>query len=401
MRMVVVLLTVLDLFGLSAGSVLAGPAPPPNDACTAPTALGGLPASVMGSTSMATFDPAATFCVTSATAPNVWYTVVGTGNTITATTCNPGTSYDTKLSVYCADCPALTCVTGNDDDFGGSPFLCSTVSWCSVSGAIYRILVHGFGASTGSFDLSVMDDGVACMPSVSCPVPPTCNGLPATIFGTPGDDNLVGTSGDDVIAGLGGNDTICGNAGDDQIVGGDGDDTLLGGQGDDNLQGGEDNDLLIGATGEDILNGNEGDDDLRGGQDNDQLRGGPTGEDTLRGNAGDDLLIGGTENDLLIGGAGADTLQGNDGDDVLRGIGEDDLMLGGAGNDMLFGGDGEDSIRGNEGDDMLFGGDDDDDLRGGPDTDTCNGQGGTGDTAIQCETVMGVPLDDRRSPRRL
>ena len=35
-----------------------------------------------------------------------------------------------------------------------------------------------------------------------------CNGVPATIIGGPGDDELPGTDGPDVIAGLGGNDTI-------------------------------------------------------------------------------------------------------------------------------------------------------------------------------------------------
>ncbi len=55
---------------------------------------------------------------------------------------------------------------------------------------------------------------------------PTCDGLPATIVGTEGDDDIDGTAGDDVIAGLagddkidgkGGNDTVCGGAGDDEI----------------------------------------------------------------------------------------------------------------------------------------------------------------------------------------
>jgi hypothetical protein len=41
------------------------------------------------------------------------------------------------------------------------------------------------------------------------PVPPvTCNGLPATLVGTFGNDTLVGTPGDDVIQGRGGNDVI-------------------------------------------------------------------------------------------------------------------------------------------------------------------------------------------------
>ncbi|MFH0351182.1 MAG: hypothetical protein ACHBMF_04515 [Chromatiales bacterium] len=43
--------------------------------------------------------------------------------------------------------------------------------------------------------------------------PVTCNGLPATILGTFGQDTLVGTPGNDVIHGRGGNDTIRGLGG--------------------------------------------------------------------------------------------------------------------------------------------------------------------------------------------
>ena len=66
------------------------------------------------------------------------------------------------------------------------------------------------------------------------PAPPlSCNGLTATINGTPGDDNLIGTEGDDVIAGGDGNDTLVGNGGNDIICGGNGNDELSGGDGND------------------------------------------------------------------------------------------------------------------------------------------------------------------------
>ena len=99
---------------------------------------------------------------------------MGTGNTMTATTCSEFTEYNTKLSVYCSSCGDPACVGGNDDDcdlFGG---LHSTVTWCSQAGAEYLILVHGSGAATGGFDLSVFDDGVACAGPVDCLPPDPC-----------------------------------------------------------------------------------------------------------------------------------------------------------------------------------------------------------------------------------
>jgi predicted extracellular nuclease len=67
--------------------------------------------------------------------------------------------------------------------------------------------------------------------------PTRCNGLPATIIGTPDDDEITGTNGDDVIVALGGSDTINGGNGNDVICGDGGDDTLNGGNGIDLLFG--------------------------------------------------------------------------------------------------------------------------------------------------------------------
>src|SRR2546423_7821769 len=50
----------------------------------------------------------------------------------------------------------------------------------------------------------------------------TCQGHPATLVGTPGDDIIDAGPGNDVIAGLGGNDLIIGSHGNDVICGGPG-----------------------------------------------------------------------------------------------------------------------------------------------------------------------------------
>jgi len=78
------------------------------------------------------------------------------GDCVEFTTCSPNTNYDSKLSVYEGTCAAPICVDGNDDDgsctSGGTQ---STVNFISTAGTQYLILVHGFGANAGEFDLSL------------------------------------------------------------------------------------------------------------------------------------------------------------------------------------------------------------------------------------------------------
>jgi uncharacterized protein len=172
---------------------------------------------------------------------------------------------------------------------------------------------------------------------------PQCNGLPATIVGTPGDDIIHGTNGNDVIVGLGGNDIIYGGNGNDVICGNAGNDTLYGGNGNDVLLGGTGNDVLDGANGDDTLYGGDGIDTLDGGNDNDSLNGG----------RGDDILNGGNGNDLLIGEIGSDILTGGNGNDILNGGIGNDTLIGNNGNDTLIGGLGADSFSGGNGKDIF------------------------------------------------
>ena len=138
------------------------PPAPPGDDCNDPVGPLNVPSTTMGTTVGTSID-SAPFCGTSISAPGVWYTVIGTGNTMTASTCT-GTTYDSKLNVYCGPCNNLTCVTGIDDFCG----LQSQVSWCSQAGALYRILVQGFGGATGAFTLTLTDNGIPCTATVLC-----------------------------------------------------------------------------------------------------------------------------------------------------------------------------------------------------------------------------------------
>ncbi len=143
------------------------PQPPPNDDCpdALPIAVGG---TATGSTVAANPD-AAPFCGTSVSAPGVWYKVMGNGNTLTASLCNPGTNYDSKINIYCGGCATLACAAG-DDDFCGFPPGYSQASWCSDAGVEYLILVQGFGGSTGDFELTITN-------GPSCTTPPSCQGV--------------------------------------------------------------------------------------------------------------------------------------------------------------------------------------------------------------------------------
>jgi pimeloyl-ACP methyl ester carboxylesterase len=142
----------------------------------------------------------------------------------------------------------------------------------------------------------------------------TCEGLPATIVGTDGNDSLLGTAGNDVIVALGGNDLIDAAGGDDIICGGDGDD------------------ILIGGSGNDRVFGENGDDDLRGGEGNDVMSGG-AGHDSLRGESGDDELTGDDGDDVMVGSSGSDRCDGVSGVDSADSACETRMNLDG---DVLF-----------------------------------------------------------------
>ncbi len=159
----------------------------PNDGCESALSLDPLPASVTVDITGATDDIAAPCGVFSGPFQNVWYKVTGTGNELIATTCSAGTQVsDTKISVFCADCGALVCVGGNDDqDTPDDPLLAqcgfdaldSAVSWCSQAGATYLITVGTFSPATapGIVQLDVSDFGTGpcatelqCLPTGAC-----------------------------------------------------------------------------------------------------------------------------------------------------------------------------------------------------------------------------------------
>jgi Ca2+-binding RTX toxin-like protein len=106
------------------------------------------------------------------------------------------------------------------------------------------------------------DIGFDELPTIPQPIstPPAafCDGQPATIVGTPGDDNIVGTEGRDVIALLGGDHRIQGLGGDDLICGDEGFDRVAGNEGNDLTFGDDGIDVMLGFTSDDSTEGGAG-----------------------------------------------------------------------------------------------------------------------------------------------
>ncbi len=89
--------------------------------------------------------------------PDLWYSVVGTGRTLIASTCFPETTFDTMLFVYKGTCNSdvFTCIE-YDDDF--CSHLAAWVSWPSEIGVIYYIRVNGYRLLTGDFRLTLSSE---------------------------------------------------------------------------------------------------------------------------------------------------------------------------------------------------------------------------------------------------
>jgi len=124
----------------------------PNDSCAEAIPVE-VPSVTAGSGLDAEPDPTAPYCGFSMFASTVWYTVIGTGNTITASLCDPGMPGLNNIAVYSGPCEALSCLTSNSGYCGDQ----SQVSWCSQAGAEYQIVVDG-----ADFVLTVTEANDAC-----------------------------------------------------------------------------------------------------------------------------------------------------------------------------------------------------------------------------------------------
>ena len=208
-------------------------------------------------------------------------------------------------------------VLANDSDADGQTLTADLVSAPAGGG----LTLH----PNGSLTYAVPDDVVGAVTftyrafdgfeysnvvAVTITVRAGCDGVAATVTGTPGNDVIGGTGGNDVITALGGNDTITPGSGVDRVCGGAGADTIDTGSGNDVARGGSGIDTIDGGSGDDALYGGDGDDRIDGGGDRDRLFG----------EAGLDRLFGGGDPDVLDGGADTpDRCDGEGGSDSTTG----------------------------------------------------------------------------------
>ena len=82
-----------------------------------------------------------------------WYTVQGTGQPLTVSTCSEDYNDDTQISVFGGDCGDLQCIDGNDQSCGDQ----SAVSWFTQFNITYYVLVHGYGTRSATFAVQLTE----------------------------------------------------------------------------------------------------------------------------------------------------------------------------------------------------------------------------------------------------
>ena len=98
------------------------------------------------------------------TAPGLWFSVVGTGQMLEASTCGSFGDLDTQISVFQSSCDSLECVGGTGEDYpcGAN----GSVKWQSEFGEVYSVYVSGRSSRVGDFVLTIdeatVEDGFTC-----------------------------------------------------------------------------------------------------------------------------------------------------------------------------------------------------------------------------------------------
>ncbi len=149
---------------------------PDNDNCSSATAIAGPytpPVTVAGNFTGATVEYnefvqlAGSPSTGMSTRRGLWYTVTGTGTTMTASLCATA-ALDSVMIVMAGTCDGLTVITSADDNGPACAGTPASASWCSVLGSTYWIWVAPFtaGAQTAAFSMAVSENGISCTGAV-------------------------------------------------------------------------------------------------------------------------------------------------------------------------------------------------------------------------------------------
>lgn len=94
----------------------------------------------------------------------LWYSFIGDGSTVTASTCGAATDFNTALLIYNGDCNNLVCEAGDNSGCGNSVGG-SEIIFNSIPGTVYYIAIGGFTSSAiGNFELSLNCINEGCDP---------------------------------------------------------------------------------------------------------------------------------------------------------------------------------------------------------------------------------------------
>jgi len=134
---------------------------PPNDLCADAIVLT-CGSSDTASNILATATDAPTACSGGgSTSKGVWYKFVGTGQSVTISTDDANTNFDTEINVFSGTCGSLTCVGGDDDSGSGTT---SSYTFSATNGITYYVYVDGKGTAQGQFKISLSCVGCSANP---------------------------------------------------------------------------------------------------------------------------------------------------------------------------------------------------------------------------------------------
>jgi hypothetical protein len=126
--------------------------PPPNDNFANRITISGTNVTTSGTNVGATREAGEPFHWESTGGKSVWWTwQAPKSGTVTITTA--GSSFDTILAAYTGNAVGSLSLVANNDDYNGGT---SQVGFVATSRTVYQIAVDGYGGSSGSIALSIV-----------------------------------------------------------------------------------------------------------------------------------------------------------------------------------------------------------------------------------------------------